>query len=488
MKKRTFIATLTLVIALLIPTIARAQEPFECEFEHIVQSGDWLSTIAQTYYGDSLAYLAILDANNALTDDDYTDIPDPDAIEPGWLLCIPPDGDARTGPYPDGLSPEQLANTTYRSEWTQDGLAPLTDGEFREPAAPGSATETVVRLTGHIAYGQLNGQDAAAVVLVTDPGGSGTFYDLGVVVNQEGRPVNVATTTLGDRVLIYDVSVIDNEIVVFMVQAGPDDALCCPSQQVVQRYTLDGDQLVQLSSEVIETLSSKGSLTPDDITFDPAGLAEFVEGIVVPAIPYDATYPPVPEGHPDHVVFLFDDEIRLAVYPIAEYQAIWDEAENSTVSAQVDQLKTLLAERESGQAAPQPPMPILPPAPAVNDLAVQFDYLDFNNGSGVRYVGRVSQDASPVTSDQLNYYFQGLTTDGKYYVSLIFPIFTPGLPDSVEAMPAETLRQAEDDFVTYLAQTVETLNGLSDAQLDWLPPLSMLDELVGSISIQQATN
>jgi heat shock protein HslJ len=147
-----------------------------------------------------------------------------------------------------GLSDEALRNMEYSSEFTQSGVAPLTDGEYREQAAPGSATETIVTLTDYIARGQLNGQEAAAVILVTDPGGSGTFYDLAVVVEQDGQPVNVATTLLGDRVQINALSIENNEIVVDMVTHGPEDPMCCPTQNVVQTYTLQGDQLVQASS------------------------------------------------------------------------------------------------------------------------------------------------------------------------------------------------------------------------------------------------
>jgi heat shock protein HslJ len=115
---------------------------------------------------------------------------------------------------------------------------------------------TTVRLTDNIAYGQLNNQAVAAVVLVTDPGGSGTFYDLAVVVNQNGTPTNVATTSLGDRVQINSSNVENNQIVVDMVQAGPDDPLCCPSQQVLKTFELQGDQLVEVSSQVTESESS----------------------------------------------------------------------------------------------------------------------------------------------------------------------------------------------------------------------------------------
>jgi heat shock protein HslJ len=145
------------------------------------------------------------------------------------------------------LDPVMLANIEYKSDWTQSGMAPLTDGEYREQAAPGSATETVVTITEHIAHGQLDGQDAAAVVLVTDPGGSGTFYDLAVVVEQDGAPVNVASTMLGDRVQIKAVSIVGNEIIVEMVTHGPDDPMCCPTQDVVQTYVLEEQELVQTS-------------------------------------------------------------------------------------------------------------------------------------------------------------------------------------------------------------------------------------------------
>ena len=145
------------------------------------------------------------------------------------------------------LDPVMLANIEYQSDWTQSGVAPLTDGEYREQAAPGSATETVVMITEHIAHGQLNGQDAAAVVLITDPGGSGTFYDLAVVVEQDGAPVNVATTLLGDRVQIKAVSIVGNEIIVEMVTHGPDDPMCCPTQDTVQTYALEGQELVKTS-------------------------------------------------------------------------------------------------------------------------------------------------------------------------------------------------------------------------------------------------
>lgn len=56
------------------------QEP-EARY-HTVVSGDWLSKIAQTYYGDANKYNVIFEANKPM-------LKDPDEIYPGQVLRIP---------------------------------------------------------------------------------------------------------------------------------------------------------------------------------------------------------------------------------------------------------------------------------------------------------------------------------------------------------------------------------------------------------------
>jgi heat shock protein HslJ len=253
-----------ILITLITPTSALAQSP-TCEFEYTVQAGDWLSKIAEKYYGDALAFPRIVEASNVQSNDAYADIANPDLIEPGLVLCLPPaDVMAQllqvAQSAPPGLSPSELAKATYPSQYYPSGAVTLENGRFSEPVAPGSATEIKVQLTRHLAYGQVNGQPAAAIVLVSDPGGSGTFYDLHVMVSQDGRPVSVASTLLGDRVQINSIAIENNQIKVDMVQAGPDDPLCCPSQRVIKTFEVQGEQLVEVSSQIVEDTSSSPPL------------------------------------------------------------------------------------------------------------------------------------------------------------------------------------------------------------------------------------
>jgi len=145
-----------------------------------------------------------------------------------------------------------LANASYQLDLAASGTVTLTNGEYREPVAADSASELVVTLTDQVATGTINGQYAVAAVLTADPGGSGTFYYLALFTAGDAGLVNVATTPLGDRVIVNSLNITQNTVVVDMVQAGPDDALCCPTEHVMNVYELQGEELVLLSSTPVE--------------------------------------------------------------------------------------------------------------------------------------------------------------------------------------------------------------------------------------------
>jgi hypothetical protein len=153
-------------------------------------------------------------------------------------------GSAKTS---DALTTETLQNAEYQTGWFPEATVRLEDGEYRAPAAPGSASEIVIALTEHISMGELDGQPAAAVILYSSGGGSGTFYELHVMVEQDSQPHDIAWTQLGDRVQINSLAVEGDEIVVEMVTHGPEDPMCCPTQQVVQTYALQGEELTRTS-------------------------------------------------------------------------------------------------------------------------------------------------------------------------------------------------------------------------------------------------
>ena len=94
---------LSLVVAVLLGALplaagAAPPAPVACDQDYTVALADWLSKLADLFYGDVLAYPAIALATNmkAAEDSSYAVIVDPDLIEPGWKLCVPSAADAQT--------------------------------------------------------------------------------------------------------------------------------------------------------------------------------------------------------------------------------------------------------------------------------------------------------------------------------------------------------------------------------------------------------
>ncbi len=88
-KRILFILTMIMVFSLLaIPSFAQGPS---CADDYTVQANDWLSKLADRYFGSIYAYPAIVDATNlaAQSNDTYTKIVNPDEIEVGQKLCIP---------------------------------------------------------------------------------------------------------------------------------------------------------------------------------------------------------------------------------------------------------------------------------------------------------------------------------------------------------------------------------------------------------------
>ncbi len=149
---------------------------------------------------------------------------------------------------PPPLTVEALMNADYHSDWPADGVAELEDGQYEEEIVPGAASKLVIVVYPDMyAFGDLNGDgvDDAAVVLATSAGGSGTFISLEAVVNEQGTPKHAASAQLGDRARINSLMIESGKVTVNLVTHGPNDPMCCPSQEASQEYKLQGDALVQ---------------------------------------------------------------------------------------------------------------------------------------------------------------------------------------------------------------------------------------------------
>jgi hypothetical protein len=148
-------------------------------------------------------------------------------------------------PPPSELSAAVLRSAPYSSQYVEEGQVRLAYGIFRD-----TARRVSVFFLPEYAAGDLDsdGVPDAAVVLATTTGGSGTFLDLAVVLNEDGRPANAATRFLGDRVPVDRIRIVEGEIQVDLTMHGPADPMCCPSLEVTRRFRYESGEVVEIGT------------------------------------------------------------------------------------------------------------------------------------------------------------------------------------------------------------------------------------------------
>ena len=127
-----------------------------------------------------------------------------------------------------------------------------------QPFAPGGAARPRVMLWSNlVAFGALDDQpgEETAVLLSETSGGSGEFVYLAVMANRDGQLVNVGTVGVGDRVRVRAFRVSDGHVVMDVVEAGPGEAMCCPSRLAQKIFAVRTGGLRLVSSNVTGTLS-----------------------------------------------------------------------------------------------------------------------------------------------------------------------------------------------------------------------------------------
>ncbi|HSA77718.1 MAG TPA: hypothetical protein VLG72_02535 [Nitrospirota bacterium] len=106
-----------------------------------------------------------------------------------------------------------------------------------------------MKLTDNRAMGIVKGSKTIAVILATDTGGSGKFYNLALISKEREGWVNTDSVFLGDRVQIHSLEIKGDTIVLLMKTHAPKDPMCCPTVETVKSFTVKENKLVSVADE-----------------------------------------------------------------------------------------------------------------------------------------------------------------------------------------------------------------------------------------------
>jgi len=135
----------------------------------------------------------------------------------------------------------------------------LTAGLYEGPSADaGAASRPTLKLwDSTIEFVDVDGAppEEGVALLTSSEGGSGTFSHLGVFSMQDGKAATLGVVPLGDRVQLFRLWHEPGKVLLDVVEPGPGDPSCCPTQLSRKAFGWKDGKLQQLSSEVVGGLS-----------------------------------------------------------------------------------------------------------------------------------------------------------------------------------------------------------------------------------------
>lgn len=173
-------------------------------------------------------------------------------------------GVASGGGAPVASAPtwDEAANATYTG--IEQSPIVLSDGAWDgEPFDPdGFARPHAMLVPDFWLAGDLDrdGAPEGVVLLSASSGASGTDLHVAALARRDGAIVDAGTALVGNRVQVRNARIEGGRIVLDVVQAGPDDAMCCPGEKATRTFAFEGEALVEVESRVT------GRLVPGDLS------------------------------------------------------------------------------------------------------------------------------------------------------------------------------------------------------------------------------
>ncbi len=223
----------------------------------------------------------------------------------------------------------------------------------------------------------------------------------------------------------------------------------------------------------------------------PDGLAGSVSGETVPQVTEESGAPW--DVAPEHIRFNFTAyNNSVGKFSIAEIW-IYPMQDLATTTSWMEHSLAKLQAILASPSAPIDPrnLPGVPTFNAGQMMAAQVQVIKFQSGSGVRCVTQYGQAVGQISNNGTFYHFQGLTSDGKYYIVAVLPVgaaFLAGSEDPLNSsVPADGVPFLAGDSVdpaayeAYFQAVADKLNATDPGA--FTPNLSTLDALIQSITV-----
>jgi len=140
-------------------------------------------------------------------------------------------------------------NATYIIEGKE---VVLVDGKAEQETVPGSATKIKTNIFGEPTKADINGdgKEDAIMIIIQEPGGSGTFYYAAGSINDNGKALGSNAILLGDRIAPQNIVFENGEIIANYAERKKGEPMTAEPSVGVSRYFVTyGAELVEKNKQ-----------------------------------------------------------------------------------------------------------------------------------------------------------------------------------------------------------------------------------------------
>ena len=184
---------------------------------------------------------------------------------------------------------------------------------------------------------------------------------------------------------------------------------------------------------------------------------------------------------------------KLRVYSVEDFRQALAKSPSYVQSfdERLSSLKQIISNKQSKLNKRIPFIPFIDGRPS---FISQLKYISFKNGNGLIYLTQFDIEPSIINNEGLTYLFQGLTSDGKYYILATFPIRIQSFPNDYTAnnfnnykLPDDYNNPKESDinfkkYQDYIIDVEQLLNSISEDQFE--PNLQSIEKTINSLEVK----
>lgn len=203
---------------------------------------------------------------------------------------------------------------------------------------------------------------------------------------------------------------------------------------------------------------------------------------------------------PNHIAFtlevknkLIEPEATIKIMPIAEYRRMYaiSKTYTETFDDELENLRKVIKDNQfrDRKRLKQGEIPFMPFYDAEQRFLAKVNHLPFQSGKGIAFITQYTVEPSMINNEELRYFYEGITNDGKYYILAELPVSVSFLPSSSDGeyegykLCCPSNKDSINEYEKYISKVAKRLEHLPQNEFE--PNLDEFEKIISTLKVEK---